>query len=187
MKKWILAFFLLAGSIAANAQTGFYYTYQDYLNDSIQSMSDISRVGHTLGRVNIIFENNKGKEEKVKASAMWGFMYKGHLFRSDKFGSVAMVVVQDSFIYYENGLAHLDMLRYNLKEGNFSAGYACYLSKDLGSEMCPVPSAPMSDARKLYKKFKEDHPQYAELFECIGKKTNYEHVRFCVQKNRRKS
>lgn len=35
-------------------------------------------------------------------------------------------------------------------------------------------------ARKKLKKFKEENPQYDQLFDCIGKDYNYLNVRPCV-------
>ena len=115
-----------------------------------------------------------------------GFKYNGHLFRTDHVGNIARVMATGDFIYYENGGAHLQMLRFNKNEGDFNSGYACYLSKDLSSDMCPLPSTTISDARKMFKNFKDKYPEYEELYECIGKRTNYEHVRECVQEYGRK-
>ncbi len=181
MKPFIVILFSTILSLVANAQTGIYDTYEDFKKDNMRVMKDVARANYAMGKYTIVFEDNDGKDVKVKAKNIWGFKYNGHLFRTDHVGNIAMVVVQDDFVYYENGGAHLQMLRTKKNEGDFTSGYGCYLSKDLGSGMTPLPGATISDARKMYKNFKEDNPQYEELYECIGKRTNYEHVRKCVE------
>jgi hypothetical protein len=181
MRKWIILLVFVTVSVLANAQTGIYDTYEDFKKDSLRTMKAIDRTSYSMGKYTIVFTDNNGKEEKVKAKTIWGFKYNGHLFRTDHVGNIALVILTGDFVYYENGGAHLQMLRFDKKEGDFSSGYACYLSKDLGSEMTPLPSAPISDAKKMYKNFKEKYPEYEKLYDCIGKRTDYLHVRECVQ------
>src|SRR5690606_19129909 len=112
---------------------------------------------------------------------MWGFNYGDALFRIDKKHSQPTRVMNaGKIIYYENGIAHLSMIRDNSQSGSFSIGYYCYVSKNINSEMIPMPVRLISDARKRIKEFTEENPEYKNLFDCIEKNYNYFNVRPCV-------
>lgn len=72
------------------------------------------------------------------------------------------------------------MVRNNAQKGEFIVGYYCYVSKSINSEMVPMPSQLVSNARGKIKKFKEENPEYEELFDCIEKEYDYRKVRPCV-------
>lgn len=128
----------------------------------------------------MIFKKDQ-KKVKIHCKDIWGFSYKDALFRIDKnYSQPARVASSGKIIYYENGIAHLEMIRDNKEEGSFSIGYFCYVSKNLESELIPMPGSLISDARKKINKFKEENPEYKELFNCIEKNYNYLNVRPCI-------
>ncbi|GDX47328.1 hypothetical protein LBMAG25_01460 [Bacteroidota bacterium] len=105
-------------------------------------------------------------------------------FRIDKkYNQPTRVISTGKIIYYENGIANLSMLRDNSEIGAFKIGYYCYISKSIDSELIPMPQGQFnSDLRKKVTKFKEENPEYKELFDCIDNNYNYLSVRSCVVK-----
>lgn len=117
----------------------------------------------------------------VKCEDIWGFSYEGAIFRIDpKYKQPALIWSMGKLIYYENGLAHLTLMRDEAKEAEVGLGYFCYVSKDLTSELVPMPGQKLSDAHKKIVKFKEENPQYRKLFDCIGDDYHYAYVRSCI-------
>lgn len=163
--------------------TGYYRTYEDYLNKNLVVKDEISGRQHYFA----VFKK-AGEKEKVKYSEIWGFLYKGELFRIDKHfenRQVATRVIEvGNIVYYENGWAHLQMLENNTNEGEYSAGYMAYISNDLNSEMTPLPVT-RGDAKSMYKKFMEKNPQHAKLYDCIDKSRTMDVMRQCTEEYNR--
>ncbi len=82
--------------------------------------------------------------------------------------------------YYENGLAHLTILKRNTKSGNFSTGTYCHFSKTINSPI--APALPTTTGGKHIKAFKNKHPEYKPLFNCIGKYYLPQMIRSCVRR-----
>jgi hypothetical protein len=178
--KRILVLAILLMSFIADAQITVYRTYEDFKNKNGEKYDDYHGYSHSMGRVKLTFKKD-GKKIKIHCRDMWGFSYKDAFFRIDKkYNQPTRVISIGKIIYYENGIAHLSMIRNNTKSGEFSIGYYCYVSKNINSELIPMPGLLISDARKKIKKFKEENPEYKELFDCIEKNYNYLNVRPCV-------
>jgi len=177
-----LILFLILMSLFSNAQVTVFRTFEDFQNEEGEMYDDYHSYLHKMGAVTLKFINDKNKV-KIHCDDMWGFIYKDVLFRIDKRTSQPTRVINSGkIIYYENGIAHLGMIRDNTTKGSFSIGYYCYLSKDINSEMVPFPTTLISDARKKINNFKLDNPEYNELFDCIEKNYNYQNVRICTVK-----
>lgn len=128
----------------------------------------------------LIFKKD-GEKIKIHCNDMWGFIYEDALFRVDKkLNQPTRAISVGKIIYYENGLAHLGMIRDKEETAGFSIGYFCYVSKKLNSDIIPMPASLISDAYKKIKKFKKENPEYNELFDCIEKDYNYRKVRSCI-------
>jgi hypothetical protein len=177
--KSILVLLFLVISIFANAQIEIYRTYEDYQKKNGEKFDEYVGYFHSMGNVKLTFKKN-GEKTKIFCKDMWGFLYKDVLFRVDNFNQPTCVMSTGKIIYYENGIAHLEMIRDNKETGDFTIGYYCYVSKNLNSDIIPMPSSLISDAYKKIRIFKEENPQYSRLFDCIEKDYNFYKVRACV-------
>ena len=178
--KTIFFLFTFLISLAAHAEVVIYKTYQVYKDDKGEKYDDYHGFQHTKGNVILSFLKDD-KKTKIACKDMWGFKYNDILFRTDvKNNQPVRVVVVGKICYYENGIAHLGMIRDKKDEGSFTIGNFCYLSKDLNSELLPMPKAMIMESKKEVNKFKAGNPQYKELFDCIEKNYTYQHVRTCV-------
>lgn len=179
--KRILILAIILMSFIANAQITVYRTYEDFQNKSGEKYDDYHSYSHSLGSVKLTFKK-AGKKFKIRCRDIWGFSYKDAFFRIDKkYNQPTRVLSIGKIIYYENGVAHLSMVKNNNESGQFTIGYFCYVSKSITSELIPMPGQLISDARKKIKKFKEKNPEYKELFDCIEKNYNYLNVRPCIE------
>ena len=187
MKKFTLIVILILISFYVNGQVTVYRTYEDFKNKNGEIYDHY--VGYSYFGKNVTIRlKNKNKKVRIRCKDMWGFVYKDALFRIDKrTNQPTRLISLGKIAYYENGVAHLSMLRDKSKEGSVTRGYFSYVSKDLSSKMVPMPKQLLSDARKKIKKFKKNHPEYKSLFECIGKRySNYFMVRQCIDEFEKK-
>jgi hypothetical protein len=153
-------------------------TYNDYVNKIGESYDHMVNYYGTVKMKITVSKNNK--ENTIECKKIWGFSYNGHLFRTEeRTGQVGELIVKGNMCYYENGIAHLEMIRHNTNHENFSLGYHCYLSKDLSSKLVPFadPAQPDPDADKQLKKFKKANPQYNDLFKAIANDLSYQNIR----------
>ena len=155
-----------------------YTTYQNYVNKIGETYDKMVNYYGTI-KMKITLSKN-AVETTIKCKEIWGFLYNGHLFRTDaRTGQVGELIVKGKLCYYENGIAHLEMIRNGTNHENFSLGYHCYLSKDLSSKLAPFANAdhPDTDADKQMKKFKRANPEYADFFKALNKDYSYQNVR----------
>jgi hypothetical protein len=74
-------------------------------------------------------------------------------------------------------LAWILLVLLSIKTSNVNIAYK------INGDITPLPDGPISDAKKLYKDFKENHKAYKKLYACIDEtKYNYIAVRECVKK-----
>ena len=92
------------------------------------------------------------------------------------------IISVGKIVYYENGLAHLDMLKNDSESGNFSKGYYCYVSVNLLGTTVAMPPELSSGLYKEVEKFKKENKQYKKLFECIESEYNYPKITECIKK-----
>lgn len=179
--KAIIILLVMVISNQTHAQIEVYRTFEDYQNGVSEKFDTYRGAGHSSGRVFLMFYNEMEKKKKnVKCKEMWGFKYNGALFRNEIFvGQPARVIIAGDIIYYENGIAHLDMIRYNKNEGEFSLGAYCYLSKDLNSKMIAL-SITDENHEKSFAEFKEQFPEFEDIYECMGKDYSPRVVATCV-------
>lgn len=163
------------------APTGIYFTYNDYVQHKMKPMGDYVTMTDSLGKIHITFING-GKKQKFECSKIWGFQYKYKLFRCDVEGRPpARVIGVGKIVYYENGFAHLEILKNDLEEGNFSKGAYCYLSNNLLGKMIAMPEEISNDLYKDVELFKARHKQYKKLFDCIESEYNTSKIFKCVK------
>ncbi|MCB0706260.1 MAG: hypothetical protein KDC34_13160 [Saprospiraceae bacterium] len=180
--KFSLIFFVfLSTSISAQSEVYVYETFADFQNDHGTAYDEFLSFSNALAHVTLKFKKS-GVKYRIKCADIWGYSYKGVLFRVDqKLEQPTRVICSnDDLVYYENGLAHMDMLRTNSPSGSFAIGYSCYFSKTINSQMFPVHNSPVSVVSKRYKDFMYENPKLKPLESCIGNIYSYTHVRGCV-------
>jgi hypothetical protein len=179
--KSIISLALILSSFVASAQLTIYRTFEDYQHEKGEVYDDYVGYSHVIKvKLKLIKD---GEEVTVSCKGVWGFKYKEGLFRvHEKLSQPARVMSVGNIVYYENGAAHLGMLRDNTNKGYYDVGYNCYFSTSMSDDLVPMPrDSGISDASKQIKKFKKLHPEYADLFECIGKSYMYTNVSPCVK------
>ena len=183
--KHSLSILLILFTLFANSQITVYNSYEDYKNKKGKTYDGFQYANATNNNFKLLFKSN-GKKTVISCKDIWGFTYKKEyqegFFRVDRTDNQPCRVLNlGKIVYYENGGAHLNMLNDYSTEATISFGYFCYLSKDLISDFVPMPAFLANKSRQQYKAFKEENPQYKELFECIDKDYDYKKVRICVE------
>lgn len=184
MKNLILLILLMI-PLVSMAQLTVYKTFEDFKNQEGESYAIYYGHMHIGGKYRILVKQKRtDKEIKIKCKKIWGFTYKDQLFRSTgKTGSFARLMYQGGIYYYENGVAHMDILSSDAGQGNFSIGYFAYFSEGINSELFPYTNGKL---RKLTKEF----PEHETLFECIkfsnkgklfDRGNDYERIRTCLE------
>ncbi len=132
-----------------------------------------------MGQWTLIFQKD-GAKRKVKCKDIWGFTYKGVLFRIHDEGPIPVrLMVEGSVCYYENGFAHLYMQRDGTEYAAFDVGHAAYLSKDIKGPIVPAMFKE-GDQRSVSSRFRTEYPGMGPLFKCIGELAEMDAVRQCV-------
>ena len=108
---------------------------------------------------------------------LYGFSVGDQFYRIVN-GKPYRLIMEGKIVYYENGLAHLNMLVGQEDEGLVEQGDWHVISDNLNSEIVEFPSA------KATKEFGE-RADLKGLFECVEKlkKRKTEKVRECVKEN----
>jgi len=186
MKLLLLILAFLVISYSSFSQTGLFRTYEDYQNNNIEKVNSMSHVSYSGGRYRMHYKDSTGKKDKLKYSDVWGFMYEGHLFRSEtRAEGFVRVITQGKLIYYENAYFHLEALVekksiIQLSSMTSSSIMMSYISTDLNSEIVIIPSLSIGVYQKAWKRFIKDNPKADDFFSCVGKKTNYFNLRSCA-------
>ena len=119
-------------------------------------------------------------ERKVKCKDIWGFLYKGVLFRINDEGPIPVrLMTEGEVCYYENGFAHLRMVRDDLEVATYDVGNAAYLSKDLKGAIVPARFKE-DDTRSASGRFRTEYPMLEPLYRCIGESDQMDPIRQCV-------
>lgn len=171
----IILTILLFLSVRALSQLTVYKSFIDFKQGNGESYDSLYFRGYshsTYANLKLFFkgENKRKEKTKVKCKKIWGFTYKGKLFRCTKKGIPLMLVNEGKIFYYENGVAHLYLLD-GSDTGWYGKGGCCYFSKSMNSSI-----------NQLEKKFIKKNTQYSQLSSCIKSKkiSDYVLVRSCV-------
>lgn len=180
--KFIVSAFLLIISFSLHSQVVVYRTFEDFQNEIGEEYDSLHDYSTFFNQIKLIFKKGK-KKVKIPCKKMWGFSYKNALFRvHKKYSQPARVISFGKIVYYENGIAHLSMLKFGESFGQYDKGYAGYFSKSINSEMVPIPTQILSDAKRAIRRFKKEHPEYKELFDCLGKNYTQYNISPCLEK-----
>ncbi len=183
MKQLILALSILFTVTSVQAKDDFsltvYDSYEDYKNQKGQQLYEFIGFDWTLGVLHVYYKvKRKGKDELRKnVTNVYGFSVGDQLYRIIK-GKPYRVLMQGKIVYYENGLAHLNMLIGGEDEYGVEQGDWHLISDNLNSELVEFPS------NKAKKEF-GTRSDLQGLFECVEKlkKKKTDKVRKCVKEN----
>ncbi len=183
-----LAAFVLLGTVqSARAQAFLHYDSESYLKERTsdpnkpigEPVGDFVDLYPNMGQWTLLFEKN-GEKRKVKCKDIWGFTYKGVLFRINEEGPLPVrLMVEGSVCYYENGYAHLIMQRDSTENASFELGHAAYLSKDIKGPIVPAIFKE-EDTRSVSGRFRTEYPKFEPLFKCVGVRDEMDPIRQCV-------
>lgn len=153
-------------------------TYADYTTAKGDTVGVYLDLVPSMGQYTLIFNAN-GAKRKVACKDLWGFLYKGVLFRiEEQFHLPVRLMTKGAVCYYENGYAHLIMQRDGTELSFYDLGYQSYVSGDLQSTI--VPAIFKAEDRSASGKFRATHPKYAALCSCLGDQDELDHTRQCV-------
>ncbi|MBK9628794.1 MAG: hypothetical protein IPO56_14165 [Flavobacteriales bacterium] len=177
----------LALALMAGAQAYLHVDADAYLKERTpdpfkpigEPVGDFVDLYPSLGQWTLLFIKD-GKERKVRCKDIWGFTYKGVLFRINDEGPIPVrLMVEGSLCYYENGMAHLIMQRDSTEIATFDIGHASYLSKDIKGAIVPAIFKD-GDTRSVSGRFRTEYPKMEALFNCIGTHDEMDPIRQCV-------
>ncbi|MBI3882656.1 MAG: hypothetical protein HY305_00070 [Sphingobacteriales bacterium] len=185
-KKIYIIIVLFFSTLFLKAQTGIYRTYEDFVKGNIEMMSneDAGYTTSTFG-VRIKFKKFDGHHLRIKPKKMWGFLYRGYLFRTDHRNDIVFVADSGKVCLYENGYAYMDFIYHREnKYSSFVRVYYSYISSGLDNRIYRMPFYDgqnyMLSNRREYRKFIRRYPQYEKLYECIDQSVRYLKIRKCV-------
>ncbi|MCW5899555.1 MAG: hypothetical protein KIT10_09825 [Flavobacteriales bacterium] len=175
---WMCALFAWADTGAQHAVTVYRSPAEMHAKRGEQ-VGDLLDVIPHLGRPVLLVEQ-EGSRRRIPCRDLWGFSYKGILFRIEPQGHLPVrLMAHGALCYYENGLAHLRMQRDGTELETFDLGHRSYISRHLEGELVPA-IFPEGDARGAAARFRQAHRQFEPLFQCIGAVDDLDNTRQCV-------
>lgn len=177
----------LFGMQLANAQAYLLFDVETYLKERTadpykpigEPVGEYVDLYPAMGQWTLLFEKD-GVKRKVKCKDIWGFLYKGVLFRINDEGPIPVrLMTEGAVCYYENGFAHLKMLRDDLEIAPYEVGNAAYLSKDLKGQIVPARFQE-GELRSVSARFRTEYPMLEPLYRCIGEQAEMDPIRQCV-------
>jgi hypothetical protein len=169
----------LLGSVPACAQAVVFDSYADYVAEQGREAGEFVDAFPVLGRFTFEFEQD-GRRQRVRGQDIWGFTYRGVLFRIHHHAAMPMrLMARGEVCYYENGFAHLDMQRDRKEAGFYEHGYQACLSTDLEAPMVPA-SFSEEEAPPEATAFCTARPALRHLCGCIGAGQDIGRTRQCV-------
>ena len=179
MKALFSIFFTSFVLLSVHAKDDFsltvFQTYDDYKSGKGQQLFEFIGYDWTLGSLHLFYRVKKKDEGKVKVTTAWGFKIGDQTYRVIE-GKPYRMLIEGKAIYYENGIAHLNMLIGDENSSDIELGGYSFLSQNLTSEIIEFPS------NKAEKEF-ESNAALKPLFECVDKmkKHKTEKIRECVK------
>ncbi|MBL4587063.1 MAG: hypothetical protein JKX84_08425 [Flavobacteriales bacterium] len=181
MKKCLFIFVLHFLAFTSHAKEDFsltiYKTYEEYQSKKGEQLFDFIGYDWTMGSLHLFYRVKRRDEGKVKVTTAYGFTVGDQFYCIIK-GRPYRMLMQGKVVYYENGIAHLNMLIGDDNSSEVELGGWSFLSENLTSEIIEFPSA------KADKAFGQK-PALQPLFECMKKlkKKKTEKIRDCVKEN----
>ena len=170
-------------SISYSQKMTVYKTFEDYSNDKGVEYDEFRKTMTVVSNLFLFVKKGK-KKSKISCKEIWGFKYGDALFRIDQeIFYPARLMVAENLYYWENGIGHLIMIRDNKEIASYR-GFDYYLSKDLTSKMVGISFSNSINAsmHDNYRKFKQDYPEFTEIYDCIEEYLLISIVRDCINR-----
>lgn len=165
MKPFFLLIALCFAPYLTTAEVIVYNTYQDYIADKGDHYQEFVKY-----KGNKIVVANEGTSESIKCSTIWGFKYSNALFRIyPEQNKPACLISEGKICYYENGYAHLGLLKDGHYDVFYVSGSQCYFSLSINSQMMAATGPPTAGNKKKMRQMIQEKPQVENLFNCIRK------------------
>lgn len=177
MQRILLSFLFLLISFGVQAAPPItvYNTLKDYREGKGRTIGEYDGYEWSRDGLMLLTPPVKGKKPVVHdVSAAWGYSIGEHTYRLFQ-GLPHVILKQGKGIYYENGLAHMDMALEVKDRSDVDYGRYCFLSISIESPIVYVPS---KDAKKAFEKNAEVQP----FLTCIEKFkwTDAKKIRECL-------
>lgn len=175
MKRFL---FLLLICVSVSSYAGslvVYPTYEDYKKNKGQKYEIFVGMSSLFGKYRVVVRK-AGADVKLKCEEMWGFKVDEDLFRTTSGGLYLKLSGQGKLFYFENGEAYLS-------DGVFVKGNYNYISTTIDGELTPIPTdGAGGNIKARYDKFKTEHPEFNQFYECFEKNPNLDNCRDCMDK-----
>ena len=170
---------VLYGALSfAQPEAVLYPTYAAFERDTGEVVGAYVDLLPVVGKYVLVFKTNTGRR-KVQCDELWGFRYKDALFRIEGERHLPVrLMTKGGVCYYENGPAHLRMLRDGKEMDFYELGDPSYLSRNLQGEIVRAVFA--EGGQTSSGRFRTAHPQLEPLFNCLGDRDELDHTRQCV-------
>jgi hypothetical protein len=171
----LLAVLLLSTSAFAVPPIVLYRTLADYEAGKGSQIGEFNGYEWSKNGVTLLTPPVKGKKPVVhEVTGYWGYSIGEYAYRLFE-GMPHVILKKGKGIYYENGLAHMDMALDVKDRSDVVYGKYCFLSKDLKAPIMYVPS---KDAKKAFENVSEVQP----FLTCIEKLKwdNAKKIRECL-------
>lgn len=179
MKNFILLLIIFSSSLIYS-QVTVYLTYEDFKNQKGVQYDDYKNYLASIGKSYVTFIKD-GKNYKIACDKkMWGFVYKNTLFRVfPKYRQPVRLISNGKICYYENGFAHLSMLKTGKNSGQAQGEYSVlsFFSAKINSPIVPFKG---TDERSESGALFNSDPKYKQLSGCLKKYMDISSVRYCV-------
>ncbi|MBL7962740.1 MAG: hypothetical protein JNM31_02745 [Flavobacteriales bacterium] len=161
------------------AQVTLHHNAAEYRANTGEDLGQYVDVVIAMGRYVLVVRKD-GVERRLPCKDLWGFTYKGVLFRFSSEGHVPVRLMKEgAMCYFENGFAHLRMVHDGTEVAHATQGHRSYLSRDLDGPIVPAVFKE-GDGRSASGRYRAQYPAFEALFTCIGDQDDLEHNRQCV-------
>jgi hypothetical protein len=183
MKKIAALILSLIAGICSYGQGQVFKTYEEYLNKTGEAYDEgsISTAESDIGYGNmkIIVKNANGSTVRYRPADIWGFTFKGHLFRTTE-RQFAMLKDTGKVCFYINGIGAIEALQREDGKGTYLLSESnCFLSVGgINTKLYGLPAD--NKFKKDLTALKKEHPELQSIIDC-AKGEPAGRVRGCVQ------
>lgn len=173
----LLALTVLTATTGLGQSITLFNTLKDYESGKGRSIGEYQGYEWSKEGILLLTPPEKGKKPVVHdVSAAWGYQIGEHVYRLYK-GLPHVILKKGKGIYYENGLAHMDMSLEVKDRSDVEYGKYCFLSASIES---PIVYIPGKDATKAFEK----NTELQAFLTCIEKFkwTDAKKIRECLPK-----
>ena len=167
MKKITLLILLLIAGICSYSQGQIFKTYEEYLNKTGEAYDEesVKTSESSFGFMKIILKKADGNTVRYRPNDIWGFTFKGQLFRTTG-RQFAMLRDTGKVCFYVSGLGAIDaFLSTNGWGTHMLSSSDCFLSVgDINAKLYGLPSE--NKFKKDLPALKKEHPELQSIIDC---------------------